>query len=70
MNKSDRRYSPRYAMKTPIRFRMMETLSESEGYMGETTNLSRPGVFFLTNVPLQLGSVLLLAPRVVAAGSC
>jgi hypothetical protein len=64
MNKSDRRYSPRYAMKTLIRFREMETLSESDGYMGETTDISRTGVFFVTNVPLQLGSVLLLALRV------
>jgi hypothetical protein len=51
-------------MKIPIRFREMEAISEPEGYTGETTNISRTGVFFITKAPLLLGSVLLLTLRV------
>jgi hypothetical protein len=45
MDTSDRRYSPRYAMKIPIRFREMEAISEPERCTGETTNISRTEVF-------------------------
>lgn len=55
MNKPDRRYSPRYAMKTPIRFRMMETLSESERYMGEMTKIPVRVCFFFYECSVAIG---------------
>lgn len=64
MNNADRRSSPRYMMQMPIRFRESDSNKEPEGYTGETTNISRTGVFFVTRIPLELGSSLQLSLRV------
>jgi hypothetical protein len=64
MNKSDRRCSTRYALRIPIRFRESVAATEHEGYTGETTNISRNGLSFVTKVPLLLGSIVELALRV------
>ncbi len=64
MNNADRRSSSRYPVKIPIRFRAVDSNKEPEGYTGETTNISRTGVFFVTKVPLELGSSVQLSLRV------
>jgi PilZ domain len=51
-------------MKIPIRFRGLGEIGESDEYTGETTNISRTGLFFSTKVPLLLGTGLELALRI------
>jgi len=47
-----------------VRFREWEADRVQEGYTGETINISRTGVFFITKVPLALGTTIQLAMRV------
>ncbi len=48
MRNADRRLSRRYSVKIPIRFRGLGEIGESDEYTGETTNISRTGLFFST----------------------
>jgi hypothetical protein len=55
MNNADRRTCQRYKFRVPIRFRGLEIHKDAEGYVGETTDISRMGFFFVTKVPLPMG---------------
>ena len=64
MESIDRRLSRRYRMRIPVRFRELEDNSEFEECTGETTNISSTGLFFVTKMPLLLGTTVELALRI------
>ncbi len=64
MTNEDRRSSPRFSLQVPIRFRGMKDSSKPEGYLGETANISRSGLFFVAQAPLPFGSIIQLTLRI------
>lgn len=66
----ERRSAPRFIMRIPIRFRMVET-ETGEEVTAETLNISRCGIYFSTDQNLEKNStvrILMKLPREVTLG--
>ncbi len=71
MNSRERRIDPRVSIAVPLRFRALNNPSATE-QVAQSENISQRGLFFLTSVPLKVGTpveVLLRMPQAIAGAS-
>ena len=68
MSSSERRIDTRVSVRVPLRFRALDNPGSTE-QMAQSENISQRGLYFLTNVPLKIGTpveVSLRMPQEVA----
>jgi PilZ domain len=59
----ERRYCPRFRLRVPVKFRCSDPNTDLEEHTVETSNISRTGLFFISRIPLQIGSTINLSLR-------
>ena len=55
MERAERRQLTRYAIRTPIRFRVLGVAADKTEHFTEAMDISSGGFFFATSAPLQVG---------------
>lgn len=68
MNSSERRLDPRVNISVPLRFRALNNPGATE-QLAQSENISQRGVYFMTTVPLKIGTpveVSLRMPQAIA----
>lgn len=71
MNSRERRLDPRVSIAVPLRFRALNNPGATE-QTAQSENISQRGLFFLTSVPLKIGTpleVFLRMPQAIAGKS-
>jgi len=63
MNFIERRVAPRVNIRVPLRFRLFNAPKSSE-HEAESENISRRGLYFQTEVPLEVGALLEVTMRI------
>ena len=61
---AERRASPRYLLRIPVKFRMSEVTTDMEEHTTEATNISHAGMLLSSRTPLRIGCSLDLILRV------
>jgi hypothetical protein len=72
MNIFERRYSPRYKLRVPLKFHSLDFSEDPQEFEVETSNISRTGLFFISRTPLRVGTSIHLSlrlPMEVSGGS-
>lgn len=64
MYEADRRLFPRYSLRIPVRFRVADFSLDMAEHSSEAVNVSRYGLFMVTQSPLRVGASLNLTVRV------
>ena len=63
MNSHERRIAPRVNVRVPLRFRIFNG-PKSTQHEAESENISRRGLYFQTEVPLEVGALLEVTMRI------
>jgi hypothetical protein len=63
MNSIERRVAPRVNVRVRLRFRLHNTPHSSE-HEAESENISQRGLYFQTEVPLEVGTLLAVSMRI------
>ena len=64
MRVDERRYTPRYNLKIPLKIKPSQSASKSAGAESvESTNVSARGIYFASDLPFQIGTVLQISFR-------